>query len=126
MCTTRTVGHLSGPGARPSALGLRPTAMRSSVTMSSSNPGLLLADMLFPRATGSVRPPPPPRHRLYLHLPVNPFKAQWIICVPPAFKIENSTLCPQSVFHMILCTTIVCLKSIDWLEAQYVFCEVLD
>jgi len=34
---------------------------------------------------------------------IEPYKAQWLLCVPPDLTFNNSTFCPQSVLMCFVC-----------------------
>jgi hypothetical protein len=34
---------------------------------------------------------------------IEPYKAQWLLCVPPYLTFNNSTFCPQSVLMCFVC-----------------------
>jgi hypothetical protein len=58
-----------------------------------------------------------------------PFKAQWLLYVPPCLTFTNSTFCPHSVFMCISeQTAIISLYNINWLvcitETECVYCAV--
>jgi hypothetical protein len=61
-----------------------------------------------------------------------PFKAQWLLYVPPGLTFTNSTFCPHSVFMCFVWisekTAIISLYSINWLvfvtETGSVYCAV--
>jgi hypothetical protein len=63
---------------------------------------------------------------------VYPFKAQWLLNVPPCLTFTNSTFCPHSVFACFVWiseqTAIISLFSINWLvcitETECVYCAV--
>ena len=51
-------------------------------------------------------------------VPNEPFRAQWLLYVPPGLTYKNSTFCPHSVFMCFVCiweqTVIISLYSINW------------
>ena len=69
---------------------------------------------------------------LYDKGPRVPFKAQWLLYVPPSLTFSNSTFCPHSVFMCFVWiweqTAIISLYSINWLvfitETECVYCAV--
>jgi hypothetical protein len=79
------------------------------------------------------------RRQCYAHFQVayrlrclNPFKAQWLLYVPPGLTFINFTFCPHSVFMCFVWiseqTAIISLYSINWLvfitETECVYCAV--
>jgi hypothetical protein len=63
---------------------------------------------------------------------LEPFKASWLLYVPPSLTSKNSALCPHSVFMFLRIseqTAIISLHSINWLvflitETEGVYCAV--
>jgi hypothetical protein len=63
---------------------------------------------------------------------IKPFKAQWLLYVPPCLTFSNSTFCPHSTFMRFAWiweqTAIISLYRINWLvfitETDCVYCAV--